>query len=215
MEKIDHIRKWLGSGSINIFGLQFSGKDTVGKQLANLLGAQFISSGDVMRDIFLHKDATTDPKIWQAAQSSSLTGFLMPTDEFQLMIASTLSNPALDGKPLILSTVGRWIGEEQPVLELLRSSDHETKAVLLLTISEAEAWRRWQEVRDARDGGRHDDVDEEKVARRFAEYYDKTIPVIDVYRGMNILLEVNAEQKRETVLSDVIDVLYEFSRRRD
>ena len=45
MEKnIGIIKKQLGVGSINIFGLPFSGKDTVGKRLADDLGAVLLSS---------------------------------------------------------------------------------------------------------------------------------------------------------------------------
>ena len=48
--KVSNIKKWLGTGSINIFGLPMSGKDTVGKRLAELIGGEFLSSGDIIRD---------------------------------------------------------------------------------------------------------------------------------------------------------------------
>lgn len=212
MDKIDSIRQWLGTGSINIFGIQFSGKDTVGMQLAELFDAQFISSGDIMRDIFLDKTPETDMAVKHAAQVGSLSGSLMPTEEFKKMIVERLSQSDLDGKSLVLSTVGRWLGEEAPVMNTLSASGHTTKAVLLLNISEEEAWRRWQVAHDTRNGGRHDDIDEEKVARRLGEFRDKTLPVIEIYRNMGVLVEINGEQDRDKVFSDVIDALYEFSR---
>jgi len=43
-EKIVAIKKWLGTGSINIFGLPMSGKDTMGIRLAEALGGKFLSS---------------------------------------------------------------------------------------------------------------------------------------------------------------------------
>ena len=48
-EKIQFIKEWLGTGSINIFGLPFSGKDTVGVRLAEDLGGRFLSSGMILR----------------------------------------------------------------------------------------------------------------------------------------------------------------------
>ena len=48
-EKIAKIKEWLGTGSINIFGLPMSGKDTVGIRLAEALGARFLSSGIIIR----------------------------------------------------------------------------------------------------------------------------------------------------------------------
>lgn len=212
MDKIAHIREWLGTGSINIFGIQFSGKDTVGKRLAECVGAEFISSGDIMRDTFLGKNVTTDPEVLRAAQVGSLSGSLMPTEEFKRMIVASLSSPGLDGKSLILSTVGRWIGEEGPVMNALNTSGHPTKAILLLNINEDEAWKRWHIARNTRNGGRHDDIDEERVARRLSEFRDKTLPVIEVYRKMGMVLEINGEQDRDKVFSDVIDALYKFSR---
>ena len=48
-EKIETIKEWLGTGSINIFGLPMSGKDTQGIKLAETLGAKFLSSGLIIR----------------------------------------------------------------------------------------------------------------------------------------------------------------------
>ena len=50
-QNISTIKDWLGTGSINIFGLPFSGKDTVGIRLAEDLGAKFLSSGLILRHI--------------------------------------------------------------------------------------------------------------------------------------------------------------------
>lgn len=210
-EKIIYIKNWLGLGSINIFGIQFSGKDTVGERLAEVLDANFLSSGEVMRSIFANKETVANEKIWQAAKIGSLTGRAMPKMEFIDMITQRLAQSDLVGKPLILSTVGRWIGEEKPVLEALRRGNHDTKAVILLNIPEDEVWRRWQIVRDSRNGGRDDDVNEEKVARRISEFKLKTLPVIDIYRDMGILLEANGNQDRDKVFADVIDSLHDFA----
>ena len=213
MEKIEHIQQWLGTGSINIFGIQFSGKDTVGKRLAELLGAKFLSSGDIMRATFANKESVADKKIWEAAKVGSTVGQLMPTEEFKVMITQRLAQDDLIGKPLVLSTVGRWIGEEGPVIDALKKGGHDTKAVVLLNISRDEVFRRWElsEHPDARNVGRADE-DEDKLNRRLEWFHDKTLPVISVYRQMGILLEVNGEQPRDKVFDDVIDALYEFSR---
>jgi adenylate kinase len=213
MEKIEHIRQWLGTGSINIFGIQFSGKDTVGKHLAALLDAEFLSSGDIMRATFAESMPSTDDKIWQAAKVGSTVGQLMPTDEFQVMMTRRLAQDDLVGKSLVLSSVGRWIGEEVPVMEALRREKHDTKAVILLNVSDDEVFRRWElsEHPDARNVGRADE-DEEQLHRRIEWFRDKTVPVIEVYRSMGLLREVNGEQPREKVFSDVIDALYDASR---
>lgn len=206
--KISHIKNWLGSGSINIFGIQFSGKDTVGKRLADAIGAEFLSSGDIVRSA---RDNSKDSEIKRAAEVSE-TGALTPMDEFLKLIVPYMYDKKIAGKALILSSVGRWIGEEGPVLEGLKRGGHDTKAVLLLNVSEDEVWHRWREAQgDRRNIGRTDDMDEEKVARRISEFKDKTLPVIEVYRKMDILLEINGQQDRDSVFSDVIDQLYNFA----
>ena len=48
-EKINTIKNWLQTGSINIFGLPMSGKDTQGIRLAEALNAKFLSSGMIIR----------------------------------------------------------------------------------------------------------------------------------------------------------------------
>ena len=48
-DKLNTIKSWLGTGSINIFGLPMSGKDTHGLKLAELLGAKLLSSGMIIR----------------------------------------------------------------------------------------------------------------------------------------------------------------------
>lgn len=206
-DKIIQIKKWLGSGSINIFGIQFSGKDTVGIRLSENLKAEFLSSGDIVRAA---RDSSVDSDIQKAALASD-SGILTPTDEFQKLILPYLYDEKISGKALILSSVGRWIGEEKPVLDALHRGNHDTKAVILLNISEEEVWQRWQIARNSRNGGRHDDIDEEKVSRRISEFKEKTLPVIDIYREMGLLLEVDGEQSRDDTFTDVINQLYQFS----
>ncbi|MDR2524358.1 MAG: nucleoside monophosphate kinase [Candidatus Nomurabacteria bacterium] len=207
--KIAGAKEWLGTGSINIFGLAFSGKDTVGKQLAELLGAEFLSSGDVVRAA---RENTSDSEIRLAALTSD-SGVWTPTEEFKQLIVPYLYDEKLDGRALILSMVGRWIGEEEPVMAALEKGGHSTKAVVLLNVSEDEIWRRWELARDpdARNDGRADDSDEEKLRGRLDEYHDKTLPVIEIYRSLGLLVEIDGEQSRDAVMAEVIDKLYEFA----
>lgn len=204
-EKINAIKIWLGTGSINIFGIQFSGKDTVGKNLAGMLGAEFLSSGDIVRAA---RENSTDEQIRNAAEVSDY-GVLTPTEEFKELIVPHLYAPELDGKALILSTVGRWIGEEQPVMAALQRGGHDLKAVVLLKISEDEVWQRWRIANGANDRnvGRADEA-VTGLQTRLDEFHNKTLPVIEVFRQMGILLEVNGQQPREAVMDEVIEKLF-------
>ena len=189
--------------------MAFSGKDTVGQRLADVLCAEFLSSGDIIRAARDNSDA----KISAAARVSD-GGAWMPTNEFRDLVLPYLYDEKLAGRALILSMIGRWIGEEAPVLDALKRGYHDTRAMVLLNISENEIWRRWELARhpDARNIGRVDDSVRTIVQRRLNDYNDKTLPVIDIYRRMGIVVEIDGEQSREHVFADVIDKLYDFSR---
>ena len=127
-QNISTIKDWLGTGSINIFGLPFSGKDTVGIRLAEDLGAKFLSSGLILRHI-----AEEDQDLAKEMKQ----GLLADTNKFLDSILPYLSRQDLQSYPLVLSSVGRWEGEEYPVIEAAEDAGHPIKAVILLNISEA------------------------------------------------------------------------------
>ena len=202
--KISAIRSWLGSGAINIFGIQFSGKDTLGVPLAERLGAKFISSGDLVRAAMHNSD---DSRIQQAALDTQ-TGILTPTDEFRQLIVPHLKDDRLSGMPLVLGSVGRWIGEEEVVMTALAEGGHPLHAVIVLDIPEEEVWRRWEEVKNTRNGGRQDDQDRSRVAKRLQEFKEKTVPVITKYTSLGIVINIDATGTIEDTFNAAIDGLY-------
>ncbi|MCL2451565.1 nucleoside monophosphate kinase [Candidatus Saccharibacteria bacterium] len=202
--KIEAIKNWLGTGSINVFGIQYSGKDTVGKKLAEALGATFIASGDIVRA----SGDRLNNKEW------SDVGRLTNPVEYKVLIADYIAHE-LPAGALILGSFGRHTGEEDLVIESLIKSGHPTKAVLSIYISEEEVWQRWEMSKELRDRGeRVDELSEETVRTRIEWFRDKTLPVVDVYRQMGLLIEINGQQSREAVLAEVVDKLYEFVQKR-
>jgi adenylate kinase len=198
--KIKLIKAWLGTGSINIFGQPFAGKDTLGRKLAEMLDAEFLSSGDIIRSnagLFTTK-----------AIKGVNHGNMAPQDEFQKIVLPYFGHKSLVGKPLILSSVGRWFGEEYPVMNTLIKFNHPTKAVIVLNISKKEAIQRWKSVRENSDRHqRKDDGSEKVVKHRLKEYETKTQPVIDFYARLGLAYMVDSSQPREKTLSDAIDTL--------
>ena len=197
------IKQWLGTGSINIFGLPFSGKDTVGVRLAELLGARLLSSGLILRsagDKELLKDLAA--------------GVLAPTNKFKDLVLPYLQREDLRNYPLILSSVGRWEGEEYDVIAAANDGGHPIKAVLLLNVSEAEVKNRWEAARMLQDRGqRQDDHDLEILEVRIKEFIEKTMPVIETYRKRDLLVPITANKDRDTVLRNAITGLYDMALR--
>lgn len=196
-EKVARIKEWLGSGSINIFGLPMSGKDTVGTRLAKLIGGEFLSSGDIIRD-FENKQN----------DHMSDNGQLIPTNKFYDIVLPHFYIEELVDKPLVLSSIGRWEGEEDEVMKHTKESGHEIKAVVYLKLSEEDVRTRWQAAKELGDRGmRGDDADPKVFETRIEEFHEKTMPVLKHYNDLNLLFEIDASGTRDEVFNSVIDAL--------
>ena len=198
-EKISAIKSWLGTGSINIFGLPMSGKDTQGVRLAEALNGKFLSSGAIVRA--LEKENRKD---------YSKKGALIPTDVFYEWVLPFLERQDLQNYPLILSSVGRWVGEEDQVMSVAANAGHNLKAVILLNISEVDVEERFSTAKILNDRGeRSDDKDLEIFKTRIKEFNEKTLPVLQHYKSLGLLIEVNGDQNRDAVFNEIVEKLYQ------
>lgn len=200
IDKLAKIKAWLGTGSLNVFGLPMSGKDTVGERLAKDLGAKFLSSGIIIR-------------AFEAEQNQNMTGSgqLIPTNTFYDIILPYFSREEMKNDSLILSSVGRWAGEEDKIMEAAKNGGHEIKAVVLLDLTEVDVKNRFEAAKELNDrGGRADDASIEIFETRIREFNEKTVPVLNHYDELKLLIKVPANGSRDEVYSSVIDKLVEF-----
>lgn len=197
-EQLATIKSWLGSGSINIFGLPFAGKDTQGGRLAELLEAPILGGGEILRN------SVIPPELKQELDA----GKLFPTDKYLEIVTPYLSKPEFAGRPLVLSSVGRWIGEEAGVLQATAASNHPIKAVIYLHLSEEGVRERWAQSQVDGDRGDRADDAEHVLATRIAEFNQKTMPVIEVYREKGLLIEINSDADKHEVLESIVARLY-------
>ena len=198
--KITEIKKWLGMGSINIFGYPMSGKDTQGVKLAEAIEGKLLSSGIIIRanEIEKHKKLTDQ-------------GNLIPTNIFYEWVLPYFGREDLKKYPLVLSSIGRWFGEEDTVLETAEKAGHPIKAAVLLNISEADVLDRFHKLQVLNDRGeRQDDKDLGVFKTRLEEFRLKTMPVLEHYKELGMLVNVNGDQSREAVFTEMIDKLFEF-----
>lgn len=198
--KISVIKKWLGTGSINIFGFPMSGKDTQGVKLAEALNGRLLSSGIIIRakEAELHKNLTGK-------------GNLIPTDTFYEWVLPYFEREDLKQYPLVLSSIGRWYGEEDIVIKTAERTGHPIKAAVLLNISEADVLDRFQKLQILNDRGEREDDKELSIFQtRLDEFRTKTMPVLEHYKAMGLLVNVNGDQSREEVFEEMIDKLFEY-----
>ncbi len=197
MTDTNSIATWLGSGSINLFGLPYAGKDTQGEKLAELFGGKLMGGGQILRNSVIppHVKAAID------------AGNLAPTQEYIDIVLPYLSKPEFAGKPLILSAVGRWHGEEEGVIEATEQSGHPLKAVIFLTIDESVLRGRWQSTQSAGGRGERADDAEHILDTRLTEFYAKTLPVIETYRDKGLLIEIDASADADLVYQQILSAL--------
>lgn len=197
-EKINTIKKWLGTGSINIFGLPMSGKDTVGIRLAELIDARFLSSGMIIRTA----ENETNKKM-------TANGELIPTNIFYDLVLPYFEREDLKDFPLILSSIGRWYGEEKEVLKVAEGAGHPIKAAVILDVSEDDIARRWETAKVLGDRGmREDDKDPDVFRKRITEFRTKTLPVLKTYKDLGLLVNVRADMTRDEVFNALVEKLY-------
>lgn len=202
-EQIQQIKEWLGTGSINIFGLPMSGKDTVGVRLAEHIGGKFLSSGIIVRAL---EESTN--------QNVTTEGKLMPSNLFYDWVLPYFEKPELWDYPLVLSSIGRWSGEEDQVMSVAKASGHPIRAVVMLELSEADVMGRWEAAKMLGDRGlRADDADPEIFQTRIKEYREKTVPVLRHYQELGLLLPVKAAASRDQVFRNVVKALADFAKR--
>lgn len=196
-KQIATISDWLGTGSINIFGLPFAGKDDQTGRLVELFKGIKLGGGDILR-------ASMTPEVKLYLDQ----GKLIPSELYVDMVLPYLTKPEFAERPLLLSSVGRWVGEEDGVMEVLEDSDHTLKAVIYLVVSRDDALIRLQASREIGDRGDRDDDDEHLLETRFEEFEAKTMPVIEHYRELGLLIEIDATNSREEVTTTILNQLF-------
>lgn len=197
-KELKKIKEWLGSGTINIFGLPFSGKDTHGRVLAELFNAPLLGGGQILRN------SEIPPELKKELDA----GVLFPTQEFRRIVTPYLKHEEFAGRPLILSSVGRWHGEEQGVIQATEAAGHPTKAVIYLQLSPELVYHRYEASKEIGDREERADDAMHILDTRIEEFNTKTLPVIEEYRELGLLIEVSNEGNRKEVLENILARLF-------
>jgi len=197
MEPMEKLQTWLGTGAINIFGRPFAGKDTQGEKLLDLFGGSMLGGGDILRNSIIPENVN----------EIMLRGELIPTKDYISIVLPYLAKDEFAGKPLILSSVGRWIGEEAGVIEALAKANHTLKAVIYLDIPEDEVRKRWNALANHDDRNNRTDDTLEALEIRLDEYRNKTLPVIDEYERRGLLIRVDGTGSPDSVHQEILNAL--------
>jgi len=159
-----------------------AGKGTQAKFVAEHFGIPAISTGDIFR-----ANVSKGTPLGVEAKRYMDAGEYVPDEVTNLMVRNRIDEDdaapgfLLDGYPRTLAQVEELDG-------MIKFTGHSLDAVVVLTVDAEEIVQRL--LQRAEVEGRADDT-EDVIRRRQEIYTEQTEPLIDVYRGRGLLIEVD------------------------
>jgi adenylate kinase len=168
-----------------LFGPPGSGKGTQSERLIAKYGLKHLSTGDLLRS-----EIAGQSPLGQAAKSYMDKGQLVPDEVVIEMISSALdNNPQSNG--FLFDGFPRTTAQAQALDKLLTQKNTEIAIVLALQVTPEELVKRL--LNRGLTSGRTDDVDEEIIINRIAEYERKTASVAEYYKKYGKVVYIKGE----------------------
>jgi adenylate kinase len=168
-----------------LFGPPGSGKGTQSERLISKYGLKHLSTGDLLRS-----EIAGQTPLGMAAKSFMDKGQLVPDEVVIEMISSALdNNPHANG--FLFDGFPRTNAQAEALDKLLTQKGTEIAVVLALEVSEDELVKRL--LNRGLTSGRSDDIDENIIRARYAEYRKKTSAVADYYKKYNKVIHIKGE----------------------
>jgi adenylate kinase len=176
-----------------VLGAPGSGKGTLSKELKKDYGFSHLSTGDIIRN-------SDDPELKKIIEG----GDFVPDDMMIKILRKELKGLDLN-KGIILDGFPRTIKQAKRLDSMLGKMGLGLNHAVYLEISDEVAKDR---IRDrAKKEDRKDDSSEEVINKRFDEYKEKTLPLVDFYEKSRKLVRINAEGGKDDVLQKVVERL--------
>jgi len=210
---------------IVMLGPPGAGKGTQARIVSEKLGLPHISSGDIFRE-----NMQGQTELGLLAKSYIDSGELVPDDVTIAMIRERLSRPDCSSGAL-LDGFPRTIPQAEALDAMLVEFEGKVDVVPYISVSEQELIERLTGRRTCREQGhifhekfnppkapgrcdfdgselyQREDDKLETVTRRIHVYHELTKPLIEYYRQLGVLVEINGEQPVEFVTADLVVVV--------
>jgi adenylate kinase len=170
-----------------------SGKGTQALGLAAHLGVPHISTGDLFRD---HVERGT--RLGMRAARYMDAGELVPDDITRAMVRDRLAEPDT-ARGFILDGYPRTRAQAAALERILESTGRRLAAAIHVHVSDGELRARLASR------GRDDD-DAKTVATRLRTFHRYHSPLVDYYREVGLLHEVNGEGELDDVAERVLGI---------
>ncbi|WP_147918543.1 adenylate kinase [Ruania zhangjianzhongii] len=181
-----------------LLGPPGAGKGTQAARLATRLGVPAISTGDIFR-----ANVSEGTELGQLAQKYMNAGEYVPDEVTNQMVAARLAEPdAADG--FLLDGYPRTEAQVSELDSILTGNGHELTHVVELTADTDEVVARL--LNRAEEQGRADDT-ESVIRRRLDVYVEQTAPLVRIYAGRGLLVQVDGMGDVDEVTARLADAL--------
>ena len=176
-----------------LFGPPGSGKGTQSEKLVEKYGLIHLSTGNLLR-----QEITDKTPLGLEAKSFMDKGQLVPDEVVIGMIDSALDHHK-DARGFLFDGFPRTVAQAEALDKLLALKKTEIAMLISLEVSEEELIRRL--LHRGKTSGRHDDIDEEVIRKRFAVYKNETSPVAEYYRKSGKFQSIKGEGSLEEIFN--------------
>jgi adenylate kinase len=181
-----------------LIGPPGAGKGTQAAKLSEAYSIPAISTGDIFRE-----NVRTETPLGVQAKEFMDKGLYVPDSLTNDLVRDRLAQPDAQGG-FLLDGYPRTLQQVDELDHMLAATDDSLDAVVLLTADTDEVVRRL--LQRAVEQGRSDDT-EEVIRTRLGVYAEQTAPIVDVYRGRGLVVEVDGLGEIDEVTGRIIAAL--------
>lgn len=175
-----------------------AGKGTQAKYIAEHFKIPAISTGDIFR-----ANVSEGTELGIEAKRYMDAGDYVPDEVTNKMVRNRIDeSDAVSG--FLLDGYPRTVAQVEELDGMITYTGHQLDAVVVLTVDEDEIVERL--LQRAQTEGRADDT-EDVIRRRQEVYAEQTEPLIEVYRGRGLLVEVDGMGEVTDVTQRIFEAL--------
>lgn len=177
---------------ILLFGIQWSGKWTQGQLLAEMFPDRiaYFASGDIFRAL-----TSTNNAIGNYLKNRIASGQLIDNNVTNALFELYLHSVIDDNKAMLLDGYPRTVEQLEMMLDVCKEYNRDMVAIHF-DLDEPTAIERMK----AR--GRNDDTDE-SIAKRIKQYYEITVPMLEVWWKSHPVVHIDAHGTIEDIHEEV------------
>lgn len=176
-----------------LIGIQGSGKSTQGNLLSDKLEIPYLSTGHILRQIAKEKT-----RMGRYIKETINAGVLVPDKRMIPIVEEYLRRPEYE-KGYILDGFPRTIAQAEVF-------NGEVRRVIYLNVSDREAlWRL--SYREEDDNNDREDDTLLAIRKRIELFHEYTEPVLEHYRKLGKLIEIDGEQSIEEIHAEILKKL--------